>query len=182
MNASLRAARFDDGCSLDAVGTSQARSAAGALARAGRVLVSPTVRCRQTASALGLDADDEPGLAALDVGRWRGRTLDEVGAAEPESVSLWLTDPAAAPHGGESVHDLCERVGAWLGEAAHLPGRTVAVVEPDVVRAVTVRVLGAPEPSFWRIDVPPLTATVFSGRAGRWNLTLGRPLARAEDD
>ncbi|MFF4208694.1 histidine phosphatase family protein [Streptomyces sp. NPDC001796] len=182
MNTSLRAARFDDGCSLDAVGASHARSAAGALARAGRALVSPTARCRQTASALGLDADDAPGLAGLDVGRWRGRTLDEVGAAEPESVALWLRDPAAAPHGGESVHDLCERVGVWLDEAAHVPGRTVAVVEPDVVRAVTVRVLGAPEPAFWRIDVPPLTAAELSGRAGRWNLTLGRPLERAEDD
>ena len=61
--------------------------------------------------------------------------------------------------------------------AAEHDGRTVAVVEPEVVRALVVRVLGAPESAFWRVDVPPLTATELSGRAGRWNLRAGRPLA-----
>jgi len=37
-------------------------------------------------------------------------------------------------------------------------------------------VLRAPESAFWRVDVPPLTATEFSGRAGRWNVRAGRPL------
>ncbi|WP_425315607.1 hypothetical protein [Streptomyces griseoruber] len=55
-------------------------------------------------------------------------------------------------------------------------GRTVAVVEPDVVRAVVVRVLGAPVAAFWRADVAPLTATEISGRSGRWNLRMGHPL------
>ncbi|MFI1168688.1 histidine phosphatase family protein [Streptomyces sp. NPDC020801] len=179
MNAALREVRFDEGCPLDPAGAAHARTAAGVLPRAGRALVSPTVRCRQTAAALGLDADDASELAGLDMGRWRGRTLDEVAAAEPEAVARWLTDPASAPHGGESVHELCERVAAWLDEAAHFPGRTVAVVEPEVVRAATVRVLGAPEPAFWRIDVAPLRVAEFSGRADRWNLALGRPVERA---
>ncbi|MER6735483.1 histidine phosphatase family protein [Streptomyces puniciscabiei] len=181
MNAALREARFDDGCSLDAVGAAHARAAAGDLPRAVRALVSPSVRCRQTATALGLGADEQPELAGLDVGRWRGRTLDEVSAAEPEAVALWLTEPASSPHGGESVHELCERAAAWLDEAAQFSGRTVAVIEPDVVRAMTVRVLGAPESAFWRIDIPPLNAAEFSGRAGRWNVALGRPLGQADD-
>ncbi|MEU1706848.1 histidine phosphatase family protein [Streptomyces sp. NPDC005706] len=171
MNPALREARFDDGCSLDAAGAARARSAADGLRPAAVALVSPTARCRETAAALGLDARAEPALAGLGMGRWRGRTLEEVGAAEPEALARWLADPAASPHGGESVRLLCARVGGWLEEAARSAGRTVAVVEPEVVRAVTVRVLGAPEAAFWRIDVPPLTAAGFTGRAGRWNLT-----------
>lgn len=178
MSHSLRQARFDDGTtSLDDGGTARARAAAGTLPAAARVVVSPGVRCRETATALGLAAAEPVAeLAGLRTGRWEGRTLDEVGGSEPEAVARWLTDPDAAPHGGESVRDLCLRVGRWLDTASRTDGRTLAVVEPDVVRAVVVRVLGAPEASFWRADVPPLTATEITGRAGRWNLRLGGPL------
>ncbi|WP_330348054.1 histidine phosphatase family protein [Streptomyces sp. NBC_00582] len=176
MNTSLRLARFDDGCSLDAGGEARARAAAGSLRPAVRVLVSPSARCRETAAALGLDAVGEERLAGLDMGRWRGLTLDEVGAAEPQEVGRWLADPDAAPHGGESVTDLCARVGRWLDTARETEGHTIAVVEPEIVRAVVVRVLGAPTAAFWRLDVPPLSVTSVSGRDGRWNLRLGQPL------
>lgn len=173
---SLRRARFDDGDSLDDAGKAQAVSAAGQLRSADRAFVSPGVRGRETAVALGLDAVEEPGLAGLDVGRWRGRTLDEVGAAEPGALADWLADPDAAPHGGESVRELCQRVARWLDTCGRADGRTIAVVEPEVVRGVVVHVLGAPEDAFWRVDVPPLTATEVSGRSGRWNLRLGQAL------
>lgn len=173
---SLRRARFDDGDSLDAGGAARAGAAAGHLPTTGRTLASPTTRCRETATALGLTASEETELAGLDVGRWRGRTLEEVGMAEPEAVARWLADPSAAPHGGESVRDLRERVARWLKTYGHADGRTIAVVEPEVVRAVAVNVLNAPATAFWRLDVPPLTATELTGRSGRWNLRLGRPL------
>ncbi|MEU8032263.1 histidine phosphatase family protein [Streptomyces sp. NPDC049099] len=181
-SASLRQARFDDGGSLDAVGAVRARAAAGSLPAAERVAVSPGARCRETATALGLDGVPVPELAGLDVGRWRGRTLEEVGAAEPEAVGHWLTDPGCAPHGGESVQDLCGRVARWLADAQAVAGRTVAVVEPEVVRAAVGGALGLPVTVFWRLDVPPLTVTELSGRAGRWNLRLGRPLAAPDAD
>lgn len=176
ITAALREARFDDGCPLDASGLRQARAAAGTLPAAERVWVSPTVRCRETAEALGLDAVDAPELAALDAGRWRGATLAEVSEREPESLARWLSDPGAAPHGGESVAALCDRVAGWLETVAQTPGRTVAVVEPEAVRASVVRALGAPESAFWRTDVPPLTSVELSGRSGRWNVRLGQPL------
>ncbi|MDC0768531.1 histidine phosphatase family protein [Streptomyces sp. HD] len=185
MNPSLRRPRFDDGTtSLDDIGMAQARAAAGVLPPAALVVLSPSVRCRETAEALELGAG-EPSveLAGLDVGRWRGLALDEVSGAEPAAVGQWLADPASAPHGGESVRDLCLRIGRWLDGAARTEGRTVAVVEPDVVRAVVVQVLDAPAAAFWRVDVPPLTATAISGRSGRWNLGLGQPLhARGADN
>ncbi|WP_406006814.1 histidine phosphatase family protein [Streptomyces sp. NBC_00637] len=178
VTSALREARFDDGTGeLDAAGIRRARSAAALLPAADRSAVSPSTRCRQTAEALGLTASRVPALAALDVGRWRGLTLTEVTAAEPEAVASWLADPAHAPHGGETVRGLCDRAGAWLEDVARTPGRVTAVVEPDVVRALLVRALGLPEPAFWRLDVRPLTAVDLSGRAGRWNLRVGAPLA-----
>ncbi|MEU1043118.1 histidine phosphatase family protein [Streptomyces sp. NPDC005907] len=175
-SAALRAARFDDGCPADAGGLRLARAAAGTFTAAGERWVSPSVRCRDTAGALGLDAVEVAEFAGLDVGRWRGATLDEVGATEPEAVARWLADPGSAPHGGESVRDFCDRVARGLERAAEHTGRVVAVVEPEVVRAALVRALGAPESAFWRIDVPPLTATDLSGRSRRWNVRAGRPL------
>ncbi|MEV6479737.1 histidine phosphatase family protein [Streptomyces sp. NPDC051576] len=176
MNRSLRETRFDDGAPLDPSGRAGAESAAGSLRAADRVLVSPTARCRETACALGLAAAPEPELAGLDMGRWRGLTLDEVMAREPEQLMSWLSDPDAAPHGGESVRALCERAARWLNAAAAFEGRTLAVVEQEIVRALAVTVLGVPGPAFWRLDVPPLTATDLSGQSGRWNLRLGREL------
>ncbi len=176
MSASSRQARFDDGDPLDEGGAARARAAAGALPSAVRVLTSPSARCRETARALGLEGGPARELAGLDAGRWRGRTLEEVGAAEPEAVGRWLTDPTCAPHGGESVRDLCGRVARWLADAQAVQGRTVAVVEPEVVRAAVVDALDLPASGFWRLDVPPLTVTELSGRSGRWNVRLGRPL------
>ncbi|GGV07223.1 phosphoglycerate mutase [Streptomyces filipinensis] len=176
MTASSRQARFDDGESLDEGGAARARAAAGALPSAVRVVTSPSARCRETARALGLEGGPTRELAGLDAGRWRGRTLEEVGAAEPEAVGRWLTDPTCAPHGGESVRDLCGRIARWLADAQAVQGRTVAVVEPEVVRAAVVDALDLPASVFWRLDVPPLTVTELSGRSGRWNVRLGRPL------
>ncbi|MGW0996983.1 histidine phosphatase family protein [Streptomyces sp. NPDC002520] len=178
---SLRRARFDDGDSIEDSAAVRAGSAATSLRAAGRAFASPSVRCRETASALGLDASEQPDLSGLDVGRWRGRTLEEVGAEEPESVARWLADPDAAPHGGESVRELCARVVRWWEAAGSGDGGTVAVVEPEVVRAVVAHVLGAPASAFWRVDVPPLTATEFTGRSGRWNMRVGHVLAASKD-
>ncbi|WP_328491937.1 histidine phosphatase family protein [Streptomyces sp. NBC_00414] len=178
-SASLRQARFDDGGSIDAGGEARARAAAGFLPVATRVIASPSVRCRETAAALGLEAVRTAELAGLDVGRWRGRTLAEVGAVEPEAVGRWLADPASAPHGGESVEDIRGRVARWLEACRDSGGRTLAVVEPEVVRAAVTHVLGVPSAAFWRLDVPPLTSTTISGRSGRWNLRLGQPLDSA---
>jgi broad specificity phosphatase PhoE len=146
LGPSLREARFDDGTtSLGDDGTAQARTAAGTLCPAVRVVTSPSVRCRETATALGLTADESPDeLAGLRVGRWQGLTLGEVGRSEPEAVALWLGDPDSSPRGGESVRGLCLRIGRWLDAASRTDGHTIAVVEPDVVRAAVVHVLGPP--------------------------------------
>lgn len=169
------AAGFDADSPLSDAGRRAAHAAAGSLpaAPAARNLASPSRRCRTTAQLLGLAAEPAPKAAGCAMGRWAGRTLEEVAAAEPEAVAAWLSDPDAAPHRGESVRELCARVGEWLDELTARRGRIVAVVEPDVVRAAVLYALGAPAGSLWRVDVEPLTATELSGRDGRWNLRAG---------
>ncbi|MEV0374495.1 histidine phosphatase family protein [Streptomyces sp. NPDC050636] len=171
-----REVRFDDDGPLSEAGLRRARTAAGTLPGADRIMVSPSMRCRRTAEELGLPAEPMPAPAGCAMGRWRGRSLAEVADAEPEAVSAWLSDPGFAGHGGESLRQLCDRVGAWLTGVAAESGRVLAVVEPDVVRAATVCALRLPMEAFWRLDVAPLTATELSGRSGRWNLGLGRSL------
>ncbi|MFF7728880.1 histidine phosphatase family protein [Streptomyces sp. NPDC008001] len=170
-----REARFGDDGPLDAAGLRRTRGAAGAVPAAGLVLTAPSPRCRDTAAALGADARAEPALRDLDAGRWRGRGLTELSASEPGALAAWLTDPGAAPHGGESVRDVVARAGTWLDG---LPdGRVLAVTTPAVIRAALVHALALPAESFWRLDVQPLTLTELSGRGGRWNLRCGAPLA-----
>ncbi|MFH9364687.1 histidine phosphatase family protein [Streptomyces anulatus] len=179
MNAALREARFDGEAPLDRSGRERARAAADAVPTAGLTLSGPSERCRETAGALGLAARTEPALSGWDLARWSGRRLDDVAAAEPERVSAWLGDPSAAPHGGESLRDLVARIGEWLDSLGgpDAPGAGfLAVAEAAVVRAAVVHGLRLPADAFWRLDVAPLTLTELSGRSGRWNVGLGRPL------
>ncbi|MEU0379198.1 histidine phosphatase family protein [Streptomyces cyaneofuscatus] len=194
MNAALRQARFDGDAPLDRAGERSARAASAAVPRYDAVLSGPSERCLGTAAALGLTARAEPALTGWDLGRWSGRRLDEVGAAEPDSVAAWIGDPSAAPHGGESLRALVERVGGWLdgtgagdtraaGDGAGATDRSVlAVAEPAVVRAAVVHALALPVEAFWRLDVAPLVLTELSGRSGRWNVRLGRPLTTPQED
>lgn len=172
--------RFEDGGPLTPAGERTARSAAGELPAGARNFASPSERCAQTARALGLrDVATAGAAAGCAMGRWRGRTLEEVTAREPEGVARWLSDPGSAPHGGESVGQLVARTARWLAELAEGSGPVVAVVEPDVVRAAVVCALDAPARGLWRVDVEPLTATRLSGRSDRWNLRPGTGLGRA---
>ncbi|MFC9157909.1 histidine phosphatase family protein [Streptomyces bauhiniae] len=166
----LREARFYDGSSS----IDEAPAATGALPKAAHVVLSPGARCRDTAEALGQRGVTAAELAPLDAGQWRGRTLAEVAATDGEALTRWLTDPDYAAPDGESVRDVCARVGHWLASVPD--GRTIAVVEPEVLRATVVHALALPTGTFWRLDIPPLTATELSGRSGRWNLRLGRAL------
>ena len=115
-------------------------------------------------------------LRDCDYGRWTGRALDEVQAEEPEAVAEWLRDPGAAPHGGESVVALIERVAAWLDAQKATPAKIVAVTHASVIRAAIVHAIEAGPRSFWRIDVAPLSLTRLSANNGRWTLASLTPI------
>ncbi|MET0188519.1 MAG: histidine phosphatase family protein [Pseudonocardia sediminis] len=176
----VRAARFAADEPLDEIGARQAAAARPELPRHDRSFCAPSVRCRSTAEALGLTPVVDAGLAGCDHGGWAGRSLDEVAASDPEGLGEWLADPAAAPHGGESLNDVLTRVGAWLDEPpvggdGPAPRSVLAVVDAVVVRAAVVHALGAGPRAIWRIDVDPLSTTLLVGEPGRWSLRALRP-------
>ncbi len=172
--AATRSAAFPADEPLDAGGLAAAAAAApaaaSALGRVARVLSSPARRCLATAEALELPAAAEPALRDADPGRWAGRRLDEVAAAEPEAVAAWLSDPSAAPPGGESAAQVRRRAGGWLRALPEAPGSTVAVTHAAVVRVLVLAALGAPDTGFWRLDVAPLTRTVLRGHGDEWTV------------
>jgi broad specificity phosphatase PhoE len=176
--SATRSGAFPEDEPLEARALEKATAARGALRRIDRAWTSPALRARQTAEALGLTAMPEPALDDCDFGRWRGRSLAEIEAAEPEAVAAWLSDPAAAPHGGESVLDLVRRIASWLEGQATASGHTIAVTHPALIRAAAIHILAADVRSFWRIDIEPLTATRLTRNNRVWTLrTLGGALA-----
>ncbi|MHC5700903.1 histidine phosphatase family protein [Streptomyces tirandamycinicus] len=119
-------------------------------------LRAPSARCATVAAALGLEPEVEPLLRDIDYGAWRGRTVEEVAAADPDGYSVWLRDPDATPHGGESVRRLCRRTADWLDGLPADTGRVLVIAEETVVRALLVHVLSAPARAFWHLDAPAL--------------------------
>ncbi|MFI5975957.1 histidine phosphatase family protein [Streptomyces sp. NPDC051452] len=172
----LLAERFEDDRPLDPDGWEEVRRVTGdllPLAAAELRYCSPTPRSRSTGDALGYAPLVQVALRDCDMGRWRGLTLGEAMAREPDAVDAWLADPRATPHGGESLLAFISRVGGWLDTRPVEDGcRIVAVAEPSVIRAALVYTLNAPPTSYWNIDVRPLSTTTVSGRSGRWNLRL----------
>ncbi|MCX4524922.1 MULTISPECIES: histidine phosphatase family protein [unclassified Streptomyces] len=176
----LLAERFDDDRPLDGAGWRAVESAAHGLVPLGAAELrycSPTPRSRATGEALGYAPLAQPALRDCDMGRWRGLTLGEVTAREPGAVDVWLSDPLAAPHGGESLLAFISRIGGWLDtRPADDGGAIVAVAEPAVVRAALVYALKAPPLTYWNVDVRPLSTITLTGWSGRWHLSLQAPV------
>jgi broad specificity phosphatase PhoE len=155
---------------LDARALEEARALAPQLGRFDAAWTGPALRAGETAEALGLHATVASELDECDFGSWRGRTLAELHADDPAAVAAWMEDPAAAPHGGESLLELLERVRGWLDARAGDGSRTVAVTHAGVIRAAVVCALEAPPLAFWRLDVAPLSRTVLHAHDGRWTV------------
>lgn len=166
----LRAATFGGDDALDEPGQAKARQFAGRLGAVDRCWSSPALRARQTATALGLEACVDERLRDCDFGRWTGLRFQQVLLREPRKLVAWIRKPESAPHGGESIPDVLRRVSAWLTEQEREQGHTVAITHSAVIRAAIVHVIQAQLPSFWRIDVLPLSCTELRTNGRRWVL------------
>ncbi|MER6466457.1 histidine phosphatase family protein [Streptomyces sp. NPDC093272] len=140
---------------------------------------TPSIRCSETADAIGLVASSEPLLRDLDVGTWQGRAVRDIAATDPDGFSAWRTDPDATPHDGESVRQLCRRAADWLSGVAPDTGRAVAIAEAAVVRAVLVGAMAVPARGFWHLTVPPLSAFLLTRRDDGWDVRFGRRRLRS---
>ncbi len=166
----MRTAAFPLAEALDPRGVAKAAELATEFPQVGMALTSPALRARQTAAALQLNATIDPGLRDIDLGRWAGHTLSDVEAREPDAIGAWLTQADAAPHGGESVTDLLDRVAPWLEARHRQSGRILAVTHQAIIRSAVVLAIGAGPAAFWRIDIAPLCRVSLSGNGGRWTL------------
>ncbi|MBW3576731.1 MAG: histidine phosphatase family protein [Actinobacteria bacterium] len=160
---------------LDPRGRQQAAALAGMLP-AIEALVSPAARAVETAVLAGYaDATRDPDLGEADFGAWAGRRLDDVGREDPAALRRWLTEPDAAPPGGESIADLMRRVARLL---ARLRDRqAVCFTHGGPIKAAVVHALGAPLAAVWRVDVAPCSVTELRPRSdGGWTVAgVNRP-------
>jgi len=160
---------------IDDRGRKEAEDLAGRLPHADQCWTSPELCARQTAEAL---RSPQPLLRDCDYGAWRGRAFDDVAAREPQAIAAWLRDPAAAPHGGESISKLIQRVAQWLDSEEDRHRQSIVLTHPDSIRAAIVLAIDLSPRSFWRIDGAALSWTRLSGNQGRWNLvSAGCPAA-----
>jgi broad specificity phosphatase PhoE len=166
----LRTFAFPGDGPIDDVGRTRAAELGDRLPSANRCYSSPELRTRQTAESLQLSAKVQPLLRECDYGAWIGCNFDDVCARDPQGVTDWLSNPAATPHGGESILSLMQRVAVWLADEQAHHARSIVVAHPSIIRAAIIHAIEAAPQSFWRIDIAPLSITRLSGIKGRWNL------------
>jgi len=126
------------------------------------VFAAPTLVARQTAQALELGALVEPALADIDHGAWRGRSLVEVQASEPEALMGWIRNPALGAPGGETFASVLSRVSDWMEAQAASERRILAITHQAVMRAALAHVLDIPSAAAFRIDIAPLSRLTLS--------------------
>jgi broad specificity phosphatase PhoE len=168
---SIRSASFPSNDPLDAQGRKALEAFAGVLPSCDKTWISPEVRAVQTAESLGLRSETNRLLRDCDFGRWAGRALAEVQSAEPDALALWLRDPTAAPHGGESFPDVIKRVQAWMDGLLSTSGSALAITHPMIIRAAIVSALGAGPHALRHIDITPLSRAKLSSDGRRWTLS-----------
>jgi broad specificity phosphatase PhoE len=130
----------------------------------------PEQACQATARCFGGEAEPLRQLRGCDFAVWTGRTLADIALHDAPALDSWLHDPYAAPHGGESLADLINRVGQALDDHPWPQGRSVIVVTPLVARAAAVHALRAQPDTIFRIDLAPLGRLLISRSDQIWRL------------
>ena len=177
--SSIRSASFPSNDPLDAQGRSALEAFARTLPAFDKTWISPDLSAVQTAEILGLHSEADPMLRDCDFGRWAGRSLADVQTGEPDALAMWLGDPTAAPHGGESFADVVNRVQAWMDGLLLASGSALAITHPTIIRAAIVSALGAGPHALRHIDIAPLSRAKLSSDGRRWTLSALIPRKEA---
>ncbi len=139
-----------------------------AIGTPGRLVISPALRCRQTAEALwpGGDAETDADLWEQDFGAWEGRKaggIPDLGPLAPDDLARHR------PPGGESFADLCARVAPAVVRLAG-GGRVTVVAHAGTVRAALALALGAVPPAL-AFEVAPLSLSrLHAGPDAAWSV------------
>lgn len=130
------------------------------------LVISPALRCRQTAAALWpeLKAETDARLWEQDFGAWEGLPFADL----PDLGPLALPDLAAhCPPGGESFLGLTHRATPALQDAIALGGRVAIIAHAGIIRASLGMAMNAAAQGL-AFQIAPLsltTVTAFPGGA-----------------
>lgn len=146
---------------------------AEAIGEVDRVILSPAMRCRQTAGALwpGRDFVTDAALWEQDFGDWDGMAL----ARLPDLGPMTRADLARhRPPKGESFADLCVRARPAL--LALPPGRTAIVAHAGTIRAALSLALAGPADALG-FEIAPLSLTQLTRHGSDWSIGAVNRLA-----
>jgi broad specificity phosphatase PhoE len=134
-----------------------------------QIATSPARAARDTASEIGSDCHADERWADLDYGHWRGRPVRDIHDEDADGLGAWLSDPASAPHGGESLETLQARIRSALSQSPH-EGTTLIVTHAIVVKVAMAIVLNAPLDAVYSMDLEPLSALTLTRSGDAWRL------------
>ncbi|MEN8175832.1 MAG: alpha-ribazole phosphatase family protein [Pseudomonadota bacterium] len=159
-----RGNRIDD--PLSETGWRQMWESVGSNAPWQTIVTSPMARCHSFATALagrhGLPVSIQNDFREIGLGRWEGKTPEQVADEMPDQYSAFYADPAAhPPPGSEPVPAFGQRVAAALARVVSefAQQHLLVIAHAGVIRAALGTALSAP-PSAWyrtRVDYASLT-------------------------
>ncbi len=147
---------------LTETGVRQAKLAGERLAARGGmdvIVTSPLLRARQTAAegaaATGAPVVTDDDLRETDFGDWEGLTFAEAQQRWPDEVTTWLSDPEAAPPGGESFAAVGIRVRRALARLLDRYSRDTVLVVSHVtpIKTLLTEALLAPPAAMYRMHL-----------------------------
>ncbi|WP_214368208.1 histidine phosphatase family protein [Pseudonocardia sp. H11422] len=111
----------------------------------------------EIAAVTGLPMELDPRLRETHLGKWQGRSVDEIEQDWPGAISAWRSDPAWAPPGGESrvevvarslpvVRELDAEFGGPNGDGAEeADGTALLVAHGGLIAGLVSALLELPE-------------------------------------
>lgn len=130
------------------------------------VYTSPTHRTSATAQAIAAGRALTPvpisALRERHFGTWEGLYFHEIERDFPEAYGRWKRDHAGfRPEGGESVHDLLDRLNSWMREIiSQYAGHRVAIVSHvGPIRAAVAVAIGLPVEHYRRLNIDCASVT-----------------------
>ena len=143
---------------IDEMGRSQAAALPRLVTHVDRLVVSPSLRARQTAEVFGVEPEIDERWLEMDYGPYDGQAISEV----PRDVwAGWLGDPDFAAPGGESLRDVAARVFAACDDLVESARRSevVVVTHATPIKVALAWAIGADPTVTWRIHVDQASVT-----------------------
>lgn len=143
---------------IDEVGLAQAAALTGVVTNVDRLICSPSLRARQTASVFGVEPEIDERWLEMDYGDFDGVPMADV---PRDQWGQWISDLDFRPPNGETLREMGERVYAAcndLVEAAR-DADVVVVSHATPIKAAMAWALGVDVGITWRSHIDQASVT-----------------------